>query len=168
MTVDRHGPRCACGNTGCLELYAGLDALLARAGITPATPPDGRIAWPALVAERAAEGDEQVLQALAEVAGWLSIGLGSLVNLFSPTAIVLGGYFAPLAKWLIEGVEREVQVHVLGAKWSSCGVVASTLGEESSVRGAAALVLSEVLADPTSVQRGRARRLALTGCGRPN
>ena len=28
QTVDRHGPRCACGNAGCLELYVGQDALL--------------------------------------------------------------------------------------------------------------------------------------------
>jgi predicted NBD/HSP70 family sugar kinase len=163
VTVDRHGPRCGCGNTGCLELYAGRDALLSRAGIPPPSAGDGRAAWAALVAERARAGDARVLQALEEVAGWLSIGLGSLVNLFNPTAIVLGGYFAPLADWLIEGVEREVQVHVLGARWSSCSVIASTLGEEAPVHGAAALVLSEVLADPVSVSGNRVAAPSVIG-----
>jgi predicted NBD/HSP70 family sugar kinase len=163
VTVDRHGPRCGCGNTGCLELYAGRDALLSRAGIRPPSAGDGRAAWAALVAERARAGDARVLQALEEVAGWLSIGLGSLVNLFNPTAIVLGGYFAPLAEWLIEGVEREVQVHVLGARWSSCRVIASTLGEEAPVHGAAALVLSGVLADPVSVSGNRVAAPSVVG-----
>ena len=34
VTVDRDGPRCACGNAGCLELYVGQDALLRRAGMS--------------------------------------------------------------------------------------------------------------------------------------
>ena len=125
VTVDRDGPRCACGNTGCLELYVGQDALLRRAGMS-LPPGDGVARWPTLLAETARRGDRRVLEALAEVGGWLSIGLGSLVNLFNPSAVVLGGYFAPLAEWLVEGVEREVGVHVLGARWSGCRVLVST------------------------------------------
>jgi predicted NBD/HSP70 family sugar kinase len=151
VTVNRDGQRCACGNAGCLELYAGQNALLRRVGMTPPTPGDGTVRWATLLAERARAGDADVLEALAEVAGWLSIGLGSLVNLFNPSAIVLGGYFAPLAEWLVEGVEREVGVHVLGSRWSSCRVLVSRLGEDAAIRGAAALVLHEVLADPGSV-----------------
>jgi predicted NBD/HSP70 family sugar kinase len=97
-----------------------------------------------------------VLAALAEVGGWLSIGLGSLVNLVAPGAIVLGGYLAPLAEWLVEDIEREVRMRVLGARWGSCSVLVSTLGEEAAVRGAAAFVLHEILADPGSV-RGNGR-----------
>ena len=92
------------------------------------------------------------------------------MNLFNPSAIVLGGYFAPLAEWLVEGVEREVGVHVLGARWSGCRVLASRLGEDAAVRGAAARVLHDVLADPASVgwssprdPRRRPRRQRLSG-----
>jgi predicted NBD/HSP70 family sugar kinase len=155
VTVDRYGPRCACGNTGCLELYVGRDALLRRAGMTVPTPNDGTVRWPALLADRARAGDARALEALAEVRGWLSIGLGSLANLFNPSAIVLGGYFAPLGEWLVQGIEPDVGVHVLGARWSSCRVLVSRVGEEAAVRGAATLVLHEVLADPGSVHLRR-------------
>jgi predicted NBD/HSP70 family sugar kinase len=154
ITVDRQGPRCACGNRGCLELYAGQEALARLAGISLPTG-NAAVRWPALLAERAREGDARVLAALAEVAGWLSIGLGTLVNLLNPSAIVLGGYFAPLAEWLVEGIEREVGAHVLATRWSSCRVVPSLLGEDASVRGAAALVLHDVIADPASTAAGR-------------
>jgi len=153
VTVDRDGLRCACGNSGCLELYAGQEALLRLAGMPLPPPGESDVRWPALLAEKARAGDARVLDALSEVAGWLAVGLGALVNLFDPTAIVLGGNFAPLAEWLVERIEREVRAHVLGARWSSCRVLASKLGEGAAVRGAAAFALHEVLADPGAIYR---------------
>jgi predicted NBD/HSP70 family sugar kinase len=165
VTVVPGGPACACGNGGCLELYAGEEALLRLAGLTPPTRNDGGVRWAAILAERARAGDARVLAALAEVGDWLSIGLGSLVNLFSPSAIVLGGYFAPLADWFVDGIESKVGGRVLGGRWSSCRVLVSRLGEEAAVRGAAALVLHDVLADPASVGRASARMAELLGRG---
>jgi predicted NBD/HSP70 family sugar kinase len=161
VTVSREGPRCACGNWGCLEVYAGQETLVRLAGLASPASRNGATRWPALLAETARAGDAQVLAALAEVGGWLSVGLASLVNLVSPSAIVLGGYFAPLAEWLVDEIERGLATHVLGARWSSCRVLASTLGGEPAVRGAAALVLHEVIDDPTSVNSIR-RRTVLT------
>lgn len=33
MCVDTAGPKCSCGSNGCLEQYAGLDAMLTRANL---------------------------------------------------------------------------------------------------------------------------------------
>jgi predicted NBD/HSP70 family sugar kinase len=127
--------------------------MLRLSGITEQPVPDGgqRWCWATLLAERARAGDARVLAALAEVGGWLSVGLGSLVNVLNPSAVVLGGYFGAFAEWLVEAVDREIEARVLGAQWSSCRTLVSTLGEEAATRGAAALVLHDILADPRSV-----------------
>lgn len=151
MRLARRGPRCGCGNTGCLEALAGWDALVRLAGVGSHEPGGGRadVARQTLIA-RARAGDGRTMRALSEVARWLSMSLASVVNLLSPQAIVLGGYYAEFAEWLVPRIERELS-HVLAARWSSCPVLVSDLGGAAPVRGAAALSLREVLADPTIV-----------------
>lgn len=157
LQVNSQGPGCVCGSVGCLELYAGQDALLSRIGMVPPPAADEAGRWSALVAARARSGDPQVLAALEEVAGWLAIGLVTAANVLDPAAIVLGGFFAPLGEWIAPRVQREIDARVLGAGWSNCQVLLARLGEDASVRGAAALVLHEVLADPGSVRRLQGR-----------
>jgi predicted NBD/HSP70 family sugar kinase len=79
------------------------------------------------------------------------------VNLFDLDAVVLGGCFGPLSPWLTESVRTALRDRVLSAEWSTCEVYASALGELAAVRGAAALILRDVLSAPWSVGE---RRLA--------
>jgi predicted NBD/HSP70 family sugar kinase len=92
-----------------------------------------------------------VLQALSECGRWLGIALGNVANLLSPQAVVLGGYFAPITEWLAPSIERELAARVLGGDGAVPPVMASSLGGEAAVRGAAATQLRRVLADPTLV-----------------
>jgi predicted NBD/HSP70 family sugar kinase len=152
VTVEPRGRACACGSRGCLETRAGLEALLKTAGLeneTATTTGSGRPV--AELVRRARGGDKAARKALAEAGGWLGIALGSAVNLLSPQAVVLGGFFAPIAEWLRPAVDRELASRVVGARWSVPAVLASTLGPEAAVRGAAALSLHRVLGDPGRV-----------------
>lgn len=152
MPLARRGPLCSCGNRGCLEVLAGRDALLRLAGLDTRGHGNGRDdAAQAELLARAQAGEARTSRALAEVARALATGMTSLANVLSPEAIVLGGYYATLAEWLVPRIEREVAERVLGARWSSCRVLVSTIGEQAAVRGAAAFALHEVLADPTTV-----------------
>ena len=55
------------------------------------------------LARRARARDPVALAALHECGAWLGIALGNVANLLSPQAVVLGGYFAPIATWLAPG-----------------------------------------------------------------
>jgi hypothetical protein len=61
---------------------------------------------------------------------------------------VLGGCLGPLAPWLITEVREAIRLRVLSAGWSGCEVLVSEFGEGAAVRGAAALTLRSVLAEP--------------------
>ena len=143
-TVDPEGEVCACGNRGCLETRVALGALLRAAGLEPG-------AGVARLAERAEAGDERALSVLGEAGHWLGMGVASAANLLNPRGIVVGGYFATLAPWLLPGLEEELTARVLSSEWDATGVVISELGAEAAVRGASGFALRRVFADPEIV-----------------
>jgi predicted NBD/HSP70 family sugar kinase len=139
VPVRPDGPLCSCGAHGCLETYAGEEALLRAAGVT---------AGPAL--RTAAEaGDEAALRALEEAGAALGIALSGAVNLLDPQAVVVGGPLADLAPWLLPGVRKELASRVTDRQWRPEDLVTSRLGRDGVLRGAAYSAVRAVLDDPT-------------------
>jgi predicted NBD/HSP70 family sugar kinase len=148
MGWSRRGPRCRCGGRGCLEGVAAWDTVVARIGLDHPDEAED-LSVEALVAQAKAS-DPTTLAALSDVATWLSLSLVSLANLLSPEAIILGGYYAEIAPWLVPRIESDLQ-RSLSAPWSTCRVLVSELGRDAAIRGAAGLTLHDVLDDPTTV-----------------
>ena len=147
ITVDPEGPPCKCGSAGCLETFAGQEAIASRAGLSFGTGSRTYSLTRELV-RRAERGDERVLQSLSEAGQALGLGLAAAVNMFDVDAVVLGGCFGPLAPWLEDDVRKALHERVLSSAWTGCEVRASEFGEGAAVRGAAALTLMAVLAEP--------------------
>jgi predicted NBD/HSP70 family sugar kinase len=154
MTMDPGGRPCACGSRGCLETLAGLEALLAAAGLDKASTTAGSGEPVAALASRARAGDEKALTALREAGRWLGIAIASAANLLNFQAVVLGGFFAQLTTWLASPIARELEMHVLASHWAVPRLLPSILGPEAAVRGAAALSLRRLLADPSLAAKG--------------
>ncbi|WP_189555007.1 ROK family protein, partial [Streptomyces lavendofoliae] len=107
LTVRVRGRRCRCGALGCLEAYAGAEALLERWAEAGGRPPAGTDEEAALTAMLAAaypdttgEGgeagarrpDPTALAVLEETAEYLGAGFSDLINLFQPERILVGGW----------------------------------------------------------------------------
>jgi predicted NBD/HSP70 family sugar kinase len=133
VSVHPDGPECRCGARGCLERYAGQEAILRAAGVSSL-----------------AEIDEAAAPALAEAASALGIALAGVVNLLDVDTIVLGGSYAPLVPWLRDGIAAELHRHVLTADLAPVTLRAAALGADAAVRGAADSVLRRVLDDPAA------------------
>ncbi|MFE7837293.1 ROK family protein [Streptomyces sp. NPDC057474] len=142
VPVRPEGPDCACGGRGCLEQYAGEEAVLRAAGLEPG---EHRVEF---LAERAAAGDEDVHRALRGAGTALGIALTGAVNLLDPQTVVLGGALAALAPWLLPSLERELARRTAGP---ACAVTVSRLGSEGPLLGAAHSVVRGVLDDPATV-----------------
>jgi predicted NBD/HSP70 family sugar kinase len=140
VAVRPDGPPCHCGSRGCLEQYAGQEAILAAAGLPGGTVADA--------VTRASAGDPPMLAALAGAGRALGVAVAGVVNLLDVGTVVLGGSYALLAPWLAGPVEREVAARVLTAGWSPVAVRASRLGTEATVVGAAGSVTRAVRDDP--------------------
>ncbi|WP_030948743.1 ROK family transcriptional regulator [Streptomyces sp. NRRL S-646] len=142
VPVQPEGPACPCGGRGCLEQYAGEEAVLRAAGLEPGEDRVG------LLAGRAAEGDEDVRGALRDAGKALGIALTGAVNLLDPEGVVLGGALAGLAPWLLPSLEAELDRRTAGP---ACPVSVSRLGPEGPLLGAAHSVVRAVLDDPAAV-----------------
>jgi predicted NBD/HSP70 family sugar kinase len=131
-------------------MFAGEDVLLGLAGLEGSPPGAVRLAATAL-AERVRQGDARTERALGEVGFWLGVALAGAINLLNPQAVVLGGYLGALAPWLEPPISAQLEERVLAADCGPCSILASELGEDAAVQGAAALALKDLIADPLSV-----------------
>ncbi|MFE7511000.1 ROK family protein [Streptomyces sp. NPDC057540] len=139
LVVDAGGPRCRCGSRGCLEQYAGQAALLASADATDV--PD--------LVRRAGSGEPRVLAALAEAGRMLGRALSGAVNLLDPEAVVLGGIYPQLMPWLTPALAEELSARVVSGLWTpDAARLRPASAATDASRGAAALILHDVLADP--------------------
>ncbi|MFJ8825890.1 ROK family protein [Streptomyces sp. NPDC102467] len=142
MPVRPEGPACPCGGRGCLEQYAGEEAVLRAAGVAPGAD---RVS---LLAERAAAGDADTRRALRGAGTALGIALTGAVNLLDPRAVVLGGALSRLAPWLLPSLERELTRRTATP---ADGVAVSRFGSDGPLLGAAHSVVRAVLDDPMGV-----------------
>lgn len=146
LPIEPDGRPCRCGGRGCLERYAGQEAILAAAGLAGADLPADTAA--ARLTELAAAGDPATRTALAEAGRALGIAVAAVVNLLDLDTVVLGGGYALLSPWLRPPVLAEVSRRVLTAAWSPVTVRPSALGPEAAVVGAAGSVVRRILANP--------------------
>jgi predicted NBD/HSP70 family sugar kinase len=156
MPVELQGGLCACGRRGCWETRVGLGALL-----NSLAEIDDPILGPDLDAEhrltevvrRAETADARTLNALEQVGTWLGVGAATLASVLDPDVFVLGGYFAPVAQWLVGPMTRELQRRAIGADGKRYDVEVSALGVRGTLHGAVLDALQSVFDDPTSISR---------------
>ncbi|MDR7322212.1 MULTISPECIES: ROK family transcriptional regulator [Catenuloplanes] len=136
VAVDPDGPACRCGARGCLEQYAGQEALL----------PPGRTVGD--LTALASSGDAATLARLAAAASALGVTIAGVINLLDVDTVVLGGIYAPLAPWLSPGIEAQIASRVLTAGWSPVHVRPAGLGSDAAVVGAAGAIIRAVHEEP--------------------
>jgi predicted NBD/HSP70 family sugar kinase len=154
MPINPEPRVCGCGRTGCWETMVGFDALLREVADEGDPVHDrSRDLEDRLteVSSRAAAGDARTLAALEQVGVALGLGTSIIVNFCNPRAIVLGGYFAALASYLLEPMNEELARRVVAPRSAIDRVVPSKLGFTAAVRGGAQRSLDNVMEDPTMV-----------------
>jgi predicted NBD/HSP70 family sugar kinase len=145
MTIDIAGPRCPCGNIGCLELYTTLRATLARwlGAPRPETLADEVNGIAALI-DAAHAGDETALAALTMSAQYLAVGVINAINAYDPRIVWIGRELAAAGDLLLKPIREAVARRAFVASGRSVTIERDPLGEDTPLLGAACLVLSEL------------------------
>ncbi|MFJ3906825.1 ROK family protein [Streptomyces sp. NPDC090025] len=183
LTVRVRGRRCRCGARGCLEAYAGAEALLDRWREAGGRPPAGAdeetaltamlaAAYPAAGTAAGAAGsgagadagpaDATALAVLEETAEYLGAGFADLINLFQPERILVGGWAGlQLGERFLDAVREHARAYALRYPAARVTIGLGTLGPEAVTIGAAILPLADFFA------RGGRRAAESPGAGEP-
>jgi predicted NBD/HSP70 family sugar kinase len=142
VIVSPDGPNCRCGGRGCLEQYAGQEALLRAAGL------EGGLAGIPELLERLHAGETRALEACECAGQALGIALTSAIHLMDPGTIVLGGVFAPLFPWIRGPVHETMTARLARMRRAVPELTVSRLGGDAATLGAAGQVIHRIIADP--------------------
>src|SRR5712691_4201773 len=137
------GRKCRCGATGCLEAYAGAEAILERYG-RPMAADDQEAA----LAELIDAAGTSVLAAaiLEETAEYLGAAIASLINLLNPERVILGGWAGQqlAAQWL-PAIRESARLHSLHPPFAATSIELGRLGSGAVALGAATLPMESFL-----------------------
>jgi glucokinase len=140
VTVDWHGRPCrGCGRRGCLEAYVSGTSIAERgreAGLEVETASE--------VVAAAAAGDPVARAVWDETIEALACGVTSIVNLFEPERVVIGGGVSRAGEQLLAPVRDRVVAGALDPAGRAVEVVRSALGETVGVVGAAAVAYERI------------------------
>lgn len=147
LTIDYNGPRCGCGNYGCLETFASGPAIAAmgmKAVAQGLTTKIGKLCGydlnaitPALIAEAALSGDEIACEIFHRAGFYLGIAGAMLCVSISPRRIIVTGGVAKVGSLLLDPMKQTIRerVHIMPAE--QVEVVPGQLGNLAGAIGAA-------------------------------
>ena len=143
LTIDENGPLCSCGNHGCLEAFAGGQAiakqgqLLVESGkrtLLSELPLDKITAHE--VAEAARRGDLHAQEILRRAGTFIGIAIAGLINLFNPSIVIIGGGVAQVGDIITAPIRQAVRERAMHASEQSVRITTGMLGRRSLLIGA--------------------------------
>lgn len=151
QTIVPDGPRCGCGNHGCLEALASAPAIAAEgvrlmlSGQAPKLQEivdgdAGRVTTKEM-AQAATQGDQRVAEAITRAAEYLGIGVANAITMLHPDLVVLGGGAAAMGELLFDPVRKTVARRVHMFPVDDIRIEPSMLGDRAGVLGAVALAI---------------------------
>jgi glucokinase-like ROK family protein len=154
ICVDQAGPRCHCGNTGCVEAMAAAPAIsrmateAAQRGES-ATLADLLAQNGKLTAEdvgQASRNGDAAANAIIQHAGSL-IGqmLAAVVNFFNPSHVFIGGGVTQIGPLFLASVRQSVYHRSLALSTRHLEIQYTPLGGRGGLIGAGALAMQESL-----------------------
>ncbi len=144
MVVNPYGRECSCGSRGCWETEIGEYALLKHAGRGDRT---GREAVLDVV-DAAMRGDSQAQFAVRQVGEWIGFGVGNLVNIFNPEAVIFGGTLRDVYLVAAAQIRSRLNAIALPACRENIRLRTPELGDDAALIGAAELAFEHLLEDP--------------------
>src|SRR3954451_2079516 len=153
MTIDHHGPPCqgTCPGRGCLEVMASGTAIGREGTDAGRREPSGALGR--AVAQRgfvtgeevtalAVEGDAVAQLVMSAIGRNLGAGIASVVNIFEPEVVVVGGGASAAGDLLLDPAREMVAQRALRPSRDHVRIVPAALGEEAGMIGAGLFALA--------------------------
>ncbi len=142
--IDFNGPKCACGNTGCLEKYCSSIAFTNSVNKTLKQ----NLTFEQ-VKERVKKEDPVCLQKFQKACEYLGIGIVNLINNFNPDMVILGDEMSHINPGLMYDIVcKVVKKRIIPEIWNNVKIGFSNIKNDSILYGAAIVAINEVFKNP--------------------
>jgi glucokinase len=151
ITIDYHGPECACGKRGCIEALCSGPAIAQRARVRLAEPAPATSKMIELaggniddvraetVGEAFRRGDSLAAEVLQTTADLLAVWLGNVIDLLEPDAIIFGGGVAEIISPFLGSIHNQLPRWSINPRCQEIPLVRAKYGADAGIAGAAAL-----------------------------
>lgn len=156
MIVNPEGPWCNCGQRGCLEAYSSkigmtkeMRAQISRGAKSPlldSLEEEDAVFKSSVLQKAYREKDPVAVTSLRRAVFYLAVGAGSLVNIFNPEVLILGGgVVESLETEIMDLFKQEIGRHAWPAMLAQLKIVPAKLKDDAILYGAKALAATQVL-----------------------
>lgn len=149
------GALCYCGKRGCLETVASGIALakMAREGIKSGqhsilnelSGQEINRIEPHIVIDAANRGDQYAINMLSKVGTSLGKGIATLIQLFNPEVIILGGKMAEAKQYITIPIIQSINTYSMTEIREDTKIVLSELGQDANMIGNVNIVIENML-----------------------
>jgi len=150
MILDPNGPKCGCGNNGCLEAFSGRLAIEKQIRIAEINGVPTKVfkrmnkksskIRSGVLAKCYFEKDPAVTAAIERSATYVGYAVSSLLNIFNPEVVVLGGGVVEALGGEYVKIVRKVAIENAFAIASrNVRIIAAELKDDSAILGASFL-----------------------------
>ena len=151
MIVEVKGPRCGCGNFGCLEAVASRTAITRdlqkailkkgkKSKLTELNGGNLDLIRSKAIARAVKHGDKPTIKVVQRAAKYLGISVASIVHFLNPEMVVLGGgVVEAMGDSLLDPIRHAAAEYALPTTMDGVQIVAATLGDNAGVIGASVL-----------------------------
>jgi predicted NBD/HSP70 family sugar kinase len=154
ICVDVTGPRCHCGNLGCVEVMAAGPAIT-RMATQAATSgesvllaqylQDNGVITPLDVAQASRNGDAAANRIIQSAGNLIGQMLASVVNFFNPSHVFIGGGITRIGPLFLASVRQSVYQRSLALSTRHLEIQYTPLGEQAGLIGTGVLAMQEAL-----------------------
>ncbi|HET9529254.1 MAG TPA: ROK family protein [Blastocatellia bacterium] len=158
MIIQAEGPRCGCGRRGCIEAIASRTAMTRdlkkaikrgeKSQLAKLLEKKNENITSRDLKQAFDDGDQLATKTVLRTAKYLGIAIGSLINVFGPQVVVLGGgVIEAFGQSLIERIDRAARKIAFEFAIKDVRIIKAELGDDAGVIGAAMLARRSLLKD---------------------
>lgn len=152
MSISFDGPKCECGNNGCLEHYCSTIALTREIEKNMPNYPKSLLindsSFKSII-KAVEKDDELAVKVFRQTAWYLGFGLSSIINSFNPDVLVIGDELAQAGTYLLRVVRDTIKEHVIESIYKSVAIELTSFEKDPALIGASALAVDKILKKPS-------------------
>lgn len=140
ISINHNGIDCNCGGRGCLEAYASTAALIQQYALKTGKKESEIDGY--YIVGKYLEEEEAAVECMNDHTRYLGHGIASLINIFSPQKVVVGGGISEAGNFYINLIRKATFEYAMPDCAANTEVLPTRLGNQAGCLGAASLVFN--------------------------